>query len=568
VSKLSKLSSLYLTAFLAISMMASSAFGMRSDYETVSDYHKKEIEQLLKDYTLEESLTIRVELKRKDEKEAPEKYVNIPGLYQKTGDSPDSKIESVLNLYERKVVLIQKREISEKEMDLVKSSLNERLFMPAETQFTLLDDIPKVGDAVKNMKSDFVFGAYNTLIKNGQFLWILIFSIGFIVALWVLAKVWKAKSEAGAGGEISMAGGGESANHESAEKEDSAGSGSGAMSMSSSEFETFNFGSLCQNINDAYKRSPGTTAHIMWSHIPDLQSQIQFYEIIRIQNQIDTVVIAETYKVLDEIYAFEKRASSNKHKRGKGFDKNTLSTISVELARLKFVKPHAQIEKAFGALYPFKSDHMSEIFKNGLNDHYIVLYKLFKDDFMNYISSSNDSSVLDKINDLLMFDPETDHASDEQYTAFGEFLEAETFDEAKDEKKSVNSKIVHMIYGLSEEELGRVEAMKSNEDLKSEIPCMTWINLEDQNKFKAFMISLTGPETKCFLEHDKSHEEAVEGLDDRTKFRVQEKTTQAKSSQINWRQFRNKIKKHYSYQSDAVSGNNTDEAREDVAKAG
>jgi len=417
VSELIKSSKSFLAAFLAVSLMASSAFGMKSDYETVSNYHKTEIEQLLKDYTLEDSLTIRVELKRKDEAEAPEKYVNIPGLYQKTGDSPDSKIENVLNLYERKVVLIKKREISEKEMELVKSSLNERLFMPAETQFTLLDDIPKVGDAVQNMKSDFVFGAYNTLIKNGQFLWILIFSIGFIVALWVLAKVWKAKSE-GSGGEISMGGGAEAVAAESLDKEDGSGAGLGSMAMSNSDFETFNFGSLCNNINDAYKRSPGTTAHIMWTHIPDLQSQIQFYEIIRIQNQIDAAVMAETYEVLDKIYAFEKRASSNKHKRGKGFDKNTLSTVSVELARLKFVEPHAQIEKAFGALYPFKSDHMASIFKNGLNDHYIVLYKLFKDDFMSFISNSSDSTVLDKINDLLMFDPETDHASDEQYAGF------------------------------------------------------------------------------------------------------------------------------------------------------
>lgn len=560
--RLKRISTHSLGALLAVLMLASNAFGMKSDYETVSMYHKQEIEQLLKDYTLEESLTIRVELKRKDEQEAPEKYVNIPGLYQKTGDSPDSKIENVLNLYERKVVLIQKREIGEKEMELVKSSLSERLFLPAETQFTMLDDIPQMGDAVKNMKSDFVFGAYNTLIKNGQFLWILIFSIGFIVALWVLAKVWKSKSEAGAGGEISMAGGGDSSAPEASEREDSAGGGMGSISMSNSEFETFNFGSLCQNINDASKRSPGSTAHIMWSHIPDLQSQIQFYEIIRIQNQIDTAVIAETYKVLDEIFAFEKRASSNKHKRGKGFDKTTLSTISVELARLKFVKPHEQVEKAFGALYPFKSDHMDTIFKNGLNEHYIVLYKLFKDDFMNFISSSSDSSVLDKINDLLMFDPESDQASDVQYTAFCEFLSAESFDEVKDEKKSVNSKIVHMIYGLSEEELGRVEAMKSNEDLKAEIPCMTWINLEDAAKLKAFLISLTGPETKCFLEHDASHEQALEGLDDRTKFRVQEKMTQVKTSSINWRQFRNKIKKHYSYQSETM-----DEAKDDIAKA-
>jgi len=91
---------------------------------------------------------------------------------------------------------------------------------------------------------------------------------------------------------------------------------------------------------------------------------------------------------------------------------------------------------------------------------------------------------------------------------------------------------------------------------------LSWINVEDAMKFKAFMISLTGPETKCFLEHDKSHEEALATLDERTQFRVQEKINQAKGSSVNWRQMRNKIKKHYSYQSETM-----DEAKEDVAKA-
>ena len=296
----------YISAIgVVLTFFSSNAFGIKSDYETVSRYHKTEIEQLLKDYTLEDSLTIRIELKRKDEKEAPEKYVNIPGLYQKTGDSPDSKIENVLNLYERKVVFIKKREISEEEMKLVKSSLTERLFLPESTTFTSLDDIPKVGDAVQNLQSDFVFGAYNTLIKNGQFLWILIFSVGFIIALFVLAKVWKSSSES-AGGEISMSGGEGGAAEASSEGGSGSGSEGGGLSLNSSEFETFNFGSLCQNINDAYKRSPGSTAHILWSQIPDLQSQIQFYEIIRIQNQISTEVLEGTYKVLDSVFAFEK----------------------------------------------------------------------------------------------------------------------------------------------------------------------------------------------------------------------------------------------------------------------
>ncbi|MGH1467262.1 MAG: hypothetical protein ACRBBP_00060 [Bdellovibrionales bacterium] len=526
----------------------SNAYAIKADYETISKYHKVEIEQLLKDYTLEDSITIRVELKRQDAKLDAESVVSLPGLYQKTGDAHDSKIENVLNLYERKVVFIQKREVSEEEMALVKSSLKERLFLPEDTVFTVLDDTPKLDDAVSNMKSDFVFGAYNTLIKNGQFLWILIFSIGFIIALWVLAKVWKAKSEGG--GEISMSGGGGGAAEAvQAQKEDGdSGSGS-SISLNSSEFETFNFGSLCQNINDAYKKAPGSTANILWAHMSDLQTQIQFYEIIRIQNQISESILNETYEVIDKVYDFEKRASNARaSRRAKGFDKNTLSTISVELARLRYTQPNTLIEESFSAMYPAKADNLDAVFKNGLDSHYIVLYKLFKDQFMGFVSESTDANVLDKINDLLMFDPLTDDATDEQYKNFVSFLNAESFESAGEEKKSVNSKVVHMIYGLSEEELGRVDAMKNNEELRAEIPCMSWIDLSDANKLKSFIINLSGAEITCFKAHDASHEEAMGLLDERTQFRIQEKVAQDKETTVNWRSFRNKIKQIYSYE--------------------
>lgn len=537
-------------ASVALLFIASNAFAIKADYKTVREYHKTEIDQVLKDYTLEDSLTVRVELKRKDKKIEEESIVSLPGLYQKTGDVHDSKIENALNLYERKVVLIKKREISEEEMKLVKSSLSERLFLPSDIQFTMLDDIPKLDDAVKNLKTDFVFGAYETLVKNGQFLWILIFSIGFIIALWVLAKVWKTKSEAGAGGEINMAGGGGGAGETAQASQDDGGSGqSGSISMSNSEFETFNFGSLCQNINDAYKKAPGSTANILWAHISDIQTQIQFYEIIRIQSDISQEIMDGTYKVMDEVFNFEKRAATApKNRVSKGFNKNTLSIISVELARLRFIQPHSLIEESFSAMYPFKADHLQTVFKNGLDEHYIVLYKLFKDDFMSFVSEATDANVLGKINDLLMFDPESDHATDEQYKSFVSFIKDASFESESEGKKSVNLKVVNMIYGLSEEELVKVEAMKNNEELRSAVPCMSWVQLEDVNKLKSFVISLSGAEVTSFIEYKSSHEEAVKLLDERTQFRIKERVSLDKDIKMDWRSFRNKIKQTYSYE--------------------
>ena len=56
--------------------------------------------------------------------------------------------------------------------------------------------------------------------------------------------------------------------------------------VDSSDFETFNFNSLCQNLKEAFQKAPGTSSHIMWAHLPDFRSQIQFYEIIKIQTNI------------------------------------------------------------------------------------------------------------------------------------------------------------------------------------------------------------------------------------------------------------------------------------------
>lgn len=544
--------------FIALNMfLLSQAHALRPDFESVRKFHDQEIDQLLKDYTLEESLTVRAELKRKDGELKDQQVVDIPGLYQKTGEPDERGIESVLNLYERKFVFIKKREIGEKEIELVKSALTERLYLPKETIFTTIDNMPKLDDAVKNIKSDFLFGAYTTLIKGGQFLWILIFSIGFIVALWILAKVWKTKSgsgEAGAGSGASVGGTGFGDNNSKSENKIEANDVGfekdlNVDSKNSQAFETFNFLTLCQNINDSYAKAPGSTSHILWHHLRDLQIQIQFYETLRIQNQIPSEIKDLTSEIIDKIFSFEKRASANLSRKGsKSLHKETLSTVSVELARLKFIKPNEKIESCFTGIYPIQADHMQDLFHKGYDQHYMVLYKLYKDDFMNYLTTKKDESVLLKINDLLTFDPEADHASDQQYKSFSEFLaKLNLAEEAANKKKSVNSKIIHMILGLSEAELLKIEAMKNNDELRAEIPCFEWINIEDQKNLKDLFSNLSGPELKYLLDFDAKFTSALASMDERAQFRFKERMTKEANMVLNWREFRQKIKKTYSY---------------------
>lgn len=532
----------------------SHAYALKPDFQSVRDYHNQEIDQLLKDYTLEESLTIRVELIRKDAELKEQEIVNLPGLYQKTGEPNDKSIENVLNLYERKFVLIKKREVSDKEIELVKSSLKERLFLPDDVVYTTLDNIPKLDNAVKNLKSDFFFGAYETLIKNGQFLWILIFSIGFIVAVWVLAKAWKSRSESGLNGELTINGAGLGAGLDGQAKHEESTQIDNALqniSQNNADLETFNFESLCQNINDSFSKSPGSASHIMWHCLQDLRTQIQFYEVLRIQKNIDEATLSKTLEIVNKVFAFEDRASKKQNsRRAKGFSKEDLSMISVELAKLKFITPNASFEKCLSAVYPAVADDLRHIFVQGLDaGHHTVLYKLFKDEFMNFLSIKNDPSVLVKINDLLTFDPEADHAKDAEYEAFAQFV-SETDWSAVDssDKRSVNFKIVQLIYNLPEAELLQVEAMKTNEELRSEIPCFAWINLEDLKLLKDFYANLSGPELKYLFDFDPKFNHSLNSLDDRIQFRVKERMKNEESMKLVWKEFRNKIKRYYSYQ--------------------
>lgn len=558
-----------LIVYFIVAMFAvQNAFALKADFTSISKYHQEQVKQLLADYTLEDSLNIRIELKKKEGKLEEQEVVSLPGIHYKVGESAEENIEKVLNLYERKVVFIMKRQVSEQELTLVKSSLSERLFLGDDFQFTMLDDIPKVNDAVNNLKNDFVVGAYSTLIQKGQFLWIIIFSLGFILALWILAKVWKAKSE-GSGGEISMAGGSAAPEASQVDKKENNNEGISAQAASSSEFETFNFTSLCENINDAFNKSPGGCANILWSNIPDLASQIQFFEIIRIQKSVSPEIMATTQSSLDAVFSYEKRADQKSSRRNaKSFGKNTLSQVSVELAKLKFMSLNKDLDSAYNAIYPDKGDHLEEVFSQGAKEHYLVLYKLFNEDFMNYLSNQSsddeeDSGFLNIMNDILTFDPETDDLEASQYESFVSFVNNLSVNDESNTKsgKSVNSKVVNMIYGLSEDEITKVKAMKDNEDLKAQVPTFEWIISEDLGKLKDFINALNGAEISCLMSKKSSFEEDMKKLDDRMQFKIKERMRKDSGVSINWRQFRDKIANNYSY------NDGSDKADDELSKA-
>lgn len=556
-------------------VMATQAFALQADFESVRKFHDKEVEQLLKDYTLEQSLTVRMELKRKDGELKEQKIVDIPGLYQKTGEVDDRKLEYILNLYERRVVIIKKREVSEKEIDLVKQALMERLFLPKETTFTELDNIPTLDSAVKNLKSDFLFGAYETLIRGGQFLWIIIFSIGFISAMWFLAKVWKTKTGgggeggggSGAGGVAPVAASAEShGNSENNIKADEFGFGK-EMSISSKNskaLEVLNFESLCVNIQDCHKALPGSTALILWQNFPDLYTQIQFYELIKVQSQVPNEIRTSTFKILDSVFDFKTRASKDSSARSaRVISQEQLASLSIDLVRQKFMAAHDLYEKSLTAIYPKHADKLEKLFLNSYLDHHLVLYKVYKEHFIAYLAQIKSDDVMKKIDELIGFDPINAHPSDDSYKAFAAHIDKVQSDAPDSEiDNQINPKMIEMIYQMSEADLSKIETMKSNESLKSSIPNFTWIQLGDLKMLKDFFNNLSGPEIKYLIEFEAKYKEAMGKMDERALFRFNEKMTNEANLKLNWRGFRDKIKRFYKYNS---AGS---DVQPDIAKAG
>lgn len=535
-------------------LFSHSAFAIKSDFQTVKQYHDQEIEQLIKDYTLEEALTIRMEIKKKEGSKLGEpEVVNLPGIYQKSDSGED--IEKVFNMYERKFVFIKKREITEQELDLVKKSLTERLFLPADTSFTTIENMTNVDNAVKNIKADFLMGAYKTLIQGGQFLWILIFSIGFILALYILAKVWKSKSDSG--GEMTLSGGGAgagNANGDSQTSIESATSHGDNLGNTLTDLETFNFKSLCQNLNQAYESSPGSTAHLLWQSLPGMQTQIQFVETIKIQTNVAADVLEQSLKILDQVFDFKSRSGNKDKKRAIALNKNILSQFSVDLAKLSYSEKDENIEKCFAKIYPSKADHLSLVFKSAMNDHSLTLYKLFKDQYMNFISSQSDNNMVSKLNDLVTFDPDVDEVPVEKLNAFVQFLDQFKVDEQNISKeKSVNSKVVEMMCSLSENELDKVDALKSNEQLKAEVPTFNWIQLTDTKVLKDFFAELNAAELKTVLDYNEDFNKSIGSFDERTQFRIKEKIAKSDAHSVNWKVLRGKIKNYYKYE--ANNGN-------------
>lgn len=84
--------------------------------------------------------------------------------------------------------------------------------------------------------------------------------------------------------------------------------------------------------------------------------------------------------------------------------------------------------------------------------------------------------------------------------------------------------------------------------IRSEIPCFAWINLEDLKLLKDFYANLSGPELKYLFDFDPKFNDSLNSLDDRIQFRVKERMKNEESMKLVWKEFRNKIKRYYSYQ--------------------
>jgi hypothetical protein len=290
---------------------------------------------------------------------------------------------------------------------------------------------------------------------------------------------------------------------------------------------------------------------LLWKILPDLYTQIEFYELIRIQNQVPEKVRLETYKILDSIFDFKLRAAkSSASVRSKGLNQDSISKLSIELARQKFIVPNEMYENAILAVYPKNADDLDLVFEKAYVEHHLVLFKVFKDKFLNFLSKNKTDDVMKKIDELISFDPEISHPESSFYKAFSDYVSKLNLAEDKDNHKMIiNSKMLNMIYEMPESDLSKIENLKTNDNLRSKIPTFDWVDLEDMKMLKDFFSNLSGPQIKYFIEFDPKFNDAMNKLDERALFRFNERMKTEANMALDWRSFRDKIKKCYTYKS-------------------
>ena len=551
--------------------------------DDVNAFHDYEIKKILKDYTLEKSLNITYEITLKEgvnTEDFTKKIYDLPGIFQEVSDKEKSsrgKIIKILASFERDIIIIEKRKISDSERTLVEAALVKSLYLPEGYQFRYVDESGIIGDKARNIVADFLSGAYSTLIAEGQLLWLFFLGIGVICAIFISSKIVRTSkndgymSSSGSSGHFSSSGpsGGASLALGGSDKLDDLDLNSRSVSSSSKQwgnndavgasrddvgFDVFSFNVFAENILRAYEKYPGVSRKILWSYFPKGKAQLYAVEVISGQEK-HIKNCEKLLSCLNECFDLQGRQVDCRENTVLASMKH-FAELSFEMLHLVNTPPRLiQHDALFQKIFPQYGDHFLEMMELGAEEHVDAFMTLFPEKFLKFLETSKQmsSGMLAKLGSYAFADEERYKLDKSVLTQFEHFLNNLDFSKNTDKDKSLDSRVLNIALNSTEKNLkGFMETVKdSYGEVVEKIPMWSWIKTTSKNTLRQFFIELTDEECTFLNKDCVNFKDLISHLDDRGRFRVSEKLSHNSSIEnINIRGIRLKVAKYFPYKRD------------------
>lgn len=538
-------------------------------FEDLQKFHDQRVNTLIQNYGMSDDLEASVVLSPSktaagEDKVTEDTRIRLPGLLiggiEEVGPENVTIFEIIQSLknYQRAVTIVQKRSVSEEEIEAVKAGLREYLALRADEVISVQDKRFSFGNAIKNWSRDLSESVYTSLFKNQFLAWIpvallflFLFSTFFASSFKGIFRDLGESIEKGAESAASIGA-------DSKELEDM---------MAGSEFndvietetdQIFEIDplSILQKVLHLSEVTKFELYNILWSFLPSAEKQISFYELI--SAEADALEAEQFKKVFFEAFKLSPSVISNM-KAGEFVTARELAGLHKSLVCAQLIDIDPKRERALSAVFPKHGRTLGAVIENSLDQFFSVIYYLFPDKVLEVLTSSPEASekAALKVTEHLTRNHEQKEPNDLEIKGFMDFLE-NGVESVKANLIKLDEKTVRLLYSLPDSTIMNADQWtpEYKEQVLRTIPNLGWLMSDNPMKLKQFFLSLTSEEMLYVSEEHRDFESLISIIDDRGQLRVQEKIRKGRKSEsrVNWAVFRVKLKKSFKYIEDDSIG--------------
>jgi hypothetical protein len=540
----------------------------------IIDYQNRTIDRLLYNYSLEKNLRFDIEnnwdgldklIKKNKEKSATAEVDNFLHLLKVNYRSPDHHltaekdekkldIDDILVELDTKIIFNQTDKITEDEKSLITKLTKEKLKIKDDSSITFnAQKEEKFGpdQFLSKAQENFWSGLYKFLIEDSGYIFIIGLLLVSLVFFASFSKNAKKISEGMKEIKLSPPPKPES---QQAEKniDDNKTAGLETIDKDDDLSELENIPSTQEyvsKIDTGMDSQPAMCKFYLWKHLPKPQEQMFFLNYINSNNETDEVLNKKVKAYLIESFGWNEQDSRGVIK-SKRPDKQNMIDLFTSLSQLEFTKTSESETKLINAIFPKFGLALDKLLDKYFSSHLVVLYKLFPDTCINYAEKkiTDSPEIMAQLADLLYSDEESLSIDEVSVQSFCNDLKNTDPKELLGQgAKTVNTKILSMFYALSDDKVKELALWdKMDDETKAAFPTLNWITDQNTEVLKTFLTSLSNEEALVVQEQILPSRDLLKVLDERSKYRFQEKVKDANLNKFSWKPFRAKISQYFS----------------------